>query len=218
MKKRILLLVYSVLLCCTITFAWILDGNPKPITGFMFDYSDDSKMSIASIGVDVAIGFRQGDGYVAARDFVLRPEHMMPNARIPFKIMFDHQSDDEEPTSLPISLSLVGIRVSDPILLDKMYISVTPVTDGLTATNGRSPIYKCFSDAIPVGEGDNVSYRLEIYNNLNKLYIPHNDEQEREDQWDEGNRSVLDCYLEFHSSADASYQDISLDIGIFRVE
>ena len=218
MKKRILLIVYSILLCCTITFAWILDGNPKPIKGFMFNYAEDSRMSIASIGADVAIGFRQGDGYVAAKDFVLQPSHMMPNARIPFKIMFDYQATDEAKTALPVSISLVGIRVSDPILLDKIYVSITPVTEKLTATNGRSPIYKCLSDAIPVGDGDNISYRLELYNNLNKLYIPHNDEQVREDPWDEGNRAVLDCDFEFHSSADASCQDISLDIGIFRVE
>lgn len=217
MKRRMLLALYGILLCCTVTFAWIFDGSTK-VKDLMLNYVGENKMSIASIGVDVDVGFRDGDGYVAAKDFVLKPAHMMPNARIPFKIMFDYQATDEARSSLPVTLTLVGIRVSDPTLLDKIYISVTPVNNNLTATNGRNTIYKCFSDAVPVGEGDNVSYRMDIYNSVNKLYIPHNDAEEREDPWDDGNRSVLNCYLEFDSSADASYQDISLDIGIFRVE
>ncbi len=210
MKKRILRILYCLLLCCTVTTAWILSGESVRTPYIMLDYTGDNKMFISSVGVDAEVLFVEGEQYVPAKEFKLDPAKLVPGATIPFKITLDYQSQDEELSAISVRLSIVGITVSDPRLLSMMYIGVTPKNDGLTSTNGREMLYKCFDKAELVGEDGEFTYRLDIYDSANKLIIPHNDEGDAP--------SELDCYLYFHSDADASYQDISMNISYFHLE
>lgn len=210
MKKRIFRIFYCLLLCCTVTTAWILSGDSIRTPHIILDYTGDNKMVISSVGVDAEVLFVDGDTYVPAKDFKLDPSKLVPGATIPFKITLDYQSSDEELSATAVRLSIVGITVSDPRLLSKMYISITPKNEGLTSTNGREVLYKCFDKAVPIGDEDQLTYRLDIYDSTNKLIIPHNNRGAAP--------SELDCYLYFHSSADASYQDISMNISYFHLE
>lgn len=176
----------------------------------MLDYTGDNKMVISSVGVDAEVLILDGEQYIPAKDFRLDPSRLVPGATIPFKITLDYQSPHEDESAIAIKLSIVGITVSDPRILDMMYIGITPKNDGLTSTNGREMIYKCFDNAELVGDDDMITYRLNIYDSTNNLIIPHNDEGKAP--------SELECYLYFDSKADASYQDISMNISYFQLE
>ena len=205
MKKRLLLIINCLLLCCTVSFAWILSGNPELVTELRFDYTGSSHLVISSVNVDVEV-FLLVDNQEVPMDesFELHSDMLIPNALIPFRIKFHYQSQNQ--SSLSVNLSLVGITVSDPALLNKVSISVTPITDGLVAPNGPHTIYTSLGNAVPSSDG--ASYTLNIYDNNNRLYIPHK----------EDGPSVLDCYLLMSKDADASFQDMWLSIQAFRVE
>ena len=210
MKKRILWIVYSLLLCCTVTFAWILSGKPLAVPYVMLDYAEENQMFISSVGVNAKAYFRQGDQEVPAEDFYLDPSKLVPGTIIPFTITLDYQAQDEARSAISVKLSMIGITVSDPKLLDKMYVSVTPKNERLTSTNGRQTLYICLNEAEPMGEAGEETYRLNIYDSSNQLIIPHNDAGSAP--------SELDCYLYFDRSADSSFQNLSLDIRYFRLE
>ncbi len=210
MKKHVLLLIYTVILCITVTFAWILSGEAHRVPYISMDYTGDNKLVISSTGVKAEVLFRDGDDYVPAKEFVLDSKMLTPNTIIPFKIRLDYQSVDGSRSGIAVKLSLSGIRVSDPRLLEMMDISVTPKNEGLTSENGRGMIYMSLNNASPVGEGENITYRLNIYDSDNKLIIPHNDAGDPP--------SELECYLYFSSEADASYQGMTMDISYFRLE
>ncbi len=211
MKKRIFLLVYALALCVTMTFAWILTGEPHRVPYIFMDYTGNNKLVISSTGVKADVLFRDGEGYVPAKEFVLDSKTLVPNTIVPFKITLDYQSKEADKAGIAVKLSLSGIRVSDPRLLEVMYISVTPKNESLTSENGRGMIYKSFAHADPIGEGENITYRLSIYDSDNKLIIPHNDAGDTP--------SELECYLYFDKeNADASYQGLTMDISYFRLE
>ena len=208
MKKRLLLILYCLLLCCTATFAWILNGDPEYVRNIVIDYTDDNKMCISSVNVKANAYFIMESGEVPAEQFELDASELIPDTMIPFRITLDYQAQDPEKSALPVKLTLVGITVSDPRLLNMMYISVTPKNEGLSSTNGRGSVYKCFSEAKLMGDG--VTYSLDIYDSENRLFIPHNEEN--------GPASELDCYLYFDRKADATYQGMSINITSFRLE
>ena len=164
-------------------------------------------MVISSVNVDTTVVLlKDGEEIPLNQGFELDPGTLIPDAMVPFRIKFNYQSTDGEHTSIAICLSLVGITASDARLLENVSISVTPVTDGLSAPNGPHTIYKSLGDAIPSADGS--SYTLSIYDNANRLYIPHKEDGE----------SVLDCYLIMNKEADASFQSMWLDIRSFRLE
>lgn len=218
MKRHIFTLICCVVLCFTVTFAWILSGEPIKIDSLMFDYYGDNMLSISSIGVSVEIWFLQGDEYVAPQDFDFNSVVLTPHTKIPFKIYFDYQATGDDAREVPIRLSLVGIKVSDPLLLDALFIGVAP-DEALNQANGQGGIYKCFNQAVASGEGDSATYRLDIYGSSNKLFVPHNDKMDLVNPWDEGTRSSLECYFYLDPQvATEAFQDMTFKIGFFRVE
>ncbi|MBE6605020.1 MAG: hypothetical protein E7639_04885 [Ruminococcaceae bacterium] len=210
MKRHVMLIAYTLVLCITVTFAWILSGEPHAVPFIEMNYTGSNKLVISSTGVRAEVLFREGQDYVPAKEFTLDSTELVPNTIIPFKITLDHQSLEDDRSAIAVKLSLSGIRVSDPRLLSMMYISVTPKNEDLTSEEGRGTIYKSFSDAEPVGEGESITYRLNIYDSDNKLLIPHNDADDAP--------SELECYLYFDRNADATYQGLTMDISYFRLE
>lgn len=207
MKKRLLLIFNCLLLCCTVSLAWILSGNPEIVDALQFDFTDSDKLVISSVNVDTTVVLLiDGQEVPLDEDFQLDPGMLVPDKMIPFRIKFNYQSADEEKTSLAIRLSLVGITASSEEFLQTVSISVTPVTDGLSAPNGPLTIYKSFGEATISGDGE--TYTLDIYGNENRLYIPHKEDGE----------SVLDCYLMMSKDAGAEFQNMWLDIRAFRLE
>ena len=205
MKKRVLLIINCFLLCCTVSFAWILGGNPEIVKNLYFDFTGEHQMVISSVDVDTTVVLLQGEDEIPVDEGIeLASDTFVPDSMVPFRIKFDYQSDDRK--SLAIRLSLVGITVSDPLLLSKVYISVTPVNDGLMAPNGPRTIYMSLANAVLSSDGN--SYTLEIYDEKNRLIIPHIEDGE----------SVLDCYLLLDKEVGCEYQNMWLDIGAFRIE
>ena len=207
MKKHLLLFINCLLLCCTVSLAWIISGNPEAVNNLLFNYTEQNKMVISSVKVETTVVLlKDGEEIPLNQGFELEPGTLIPDSMIPFRIKFNYQSTDEEHSSIAICLSLVGLTASDARLLDNVSISVTPVTDGLNAPNGPHTIYKSLGEAILSSDGS--SYTLSIYDNANRLYIPHKEDGE----------SVLDCYLIMNENADASFQNMWLDIRAFRLE
>lgn len=123
-KKKILLAAYVLLLCITVSFAWILNPEKNVSDSFFIQYGSDSgnRLVVAPRDVEMTVYAQQeerwqkvgssSDKEESQERFRVDSQSVIPNSSVPFRIRIKNQSN----SVIRIRVELVGI-VCDQILV-----------------------------------------------------------------------------------------------------
>lgn len=235
MKKRILIIVYVLLLCGTVTFAWLSNAQENinetidvdfrdgkaVITGFAFDAYLERKLDDGEVNANDV----DNDGYVSVEadredgePFAFDSNKTLPGERIPFRIRAKNLGDAEKKTKLFLDMQIDGYDpdAEDVNVLDVLYVEIV-LGDGF-AESGTKHAFKKLSDAVYRGNG---IFSLEIYGEGEEIAVPTVETVNTRlgKLGKETNGYVaLNCSFYYDQSATAAYQGKGISALSFRLE
>ncbi len=201
--KSIFIIAYTLLLCVTVSFAWILAIKPNIVENVKVNYDDDHKLIIAPLDIEGAIYVvnERGEEVELTEDFHIDSKDVLPNSIIDFKIRLRNNTD----SWAKIDVSLVGIVASRETLLNVVYFSATPST-GWGETVPQSE-YKQLGDAKKSQTGE--TYSLTV---LDEISLRSTDKKDKQDYLE------FSCYFFFDPETMTNeHQNSNLTIGAFRI-
>ena len=220
MKKRILIILYVLLLCGTVTFAWLSNAQNSINKTVDVDYSQ-GKAVITDFAFDAYLEEKVGDNYVAVEKdsaFAFDSNDTVPGARLPFRIRVKNLGTVEKKTKLVLDMQIDGYDpdAEDVNVLDVLYVEIV-LGDGF-AESGTKHAFKKLSDAVYRGNG---IFSLEIYGEGEEISVPTVETVNTRlgKLGKETNGYVaLNCSFYYDQSATAAYQGKGISALSFRLE
>lgn len=201
--KSIFILAYTILLCVTVSFAWILAVKPNIIRELKIDYKDGGKLIIAPSDIEGAVYVTNelGEEVELTDEFKIEPKDVLPNSVVSFKIRLKNNTDNYT----KVDVSLVGLKPSDENLLSVVYFAAMPSTGW--GDSAPTSVYKQLGDANKSSTGE--TYNLTI---LSEISLPTTDKKNDNDYLE------LSCYFFFDPDTMTNeHQNANLKIGAFRI-
>jgi len=202
LTKRIFALVYAILLCVTVSFAWILTEEENVVKDVTVGYGD-GKLVVASkdISGKLIITDDAGNETELNEDYFFSSTEILPNSVIAFSLRIKNNSYEE----MVVDISIVGISPEDAKILDVVYFSATPSSGWKNET--PPAVYVKLGDA-QYNTVDST-YTLSV----SKSVLLRPTEPLNEDDYME-----YACYLYFDGETMTNvHQDIDLSIGAIRI-
>lgn len=202
MSKRIIALIYAILLCVTVSFAWILSEKENIVKDVTIGYND-GKLVIAPTDIQgkVIISDSFGNETELTDDFEFNPTDIIPNSIIAFSLRLRNNSYME----IPVNITFVGITAENASILDVVYFSATPSTGW--KENTPPSTYINLGDAV-YNEVDGT-YTLTVLTTV----VLRPTEVLNEDDY-----MGYECYFYFDGEAMTNaHQDVNLEIGTIRI-
>lgn len=209
MKKRILIIVYALLLCVTSSFAWLSNFEANQAKHVTVDFQNGNA-TVVDPGYDAYITTEQNGEDVRVGDkFVFDHKKMVPNSVTPFKIKIKNKSETEsKKAKLSLAIKISPEEASKVNILDVLYVDIV-VGQGFDGANTYH-VFKKLSEATLIGSKNSGEYILDIYGNGEEIVIPPTSE--------ENEYVSLNCYIYYDKNATAEYQDKTIQTLSFRLE
>lgn len=220
-KKKILIAAYSVLLCVTISFAWILNPERNVSDSFFIEYGGDSENSlvISPKDIEMLVYAQRSEqwrlvGSSADKNegenlFRVESQKVIPNSSVPFRIRLKNKSEK----TVKLRITLTGI-VCDKTLLegDIIYASaIGSMEYSKYNVNTPASVYLCLNKDGEIvstdDEKNTVMYNLVLYETVEIPVTENNDYVE------------LDCYFYFDKDRMTNVcQNKTFYVSSFRAE
>ena len=213
MKKRILIVVYVLLLCVTASFAWLSNIQETETKSVNVDF-ENAMITDFSLDAKLIID----DSYVESREsgIKLNETSTLPGSRIPFTIDITRDEITEKKTKLFLDLELdeADAEILKFIYVEVVYTEVTQIPGTNNYSTKSRHVYKNLSESETGGYyGD---YSVEIFGEGSEIIIPI----ERDENGDgiKEMEVTLSCSFYYSSQATATHQDMGIDAMVFRME
>ena len=217
MKKRILIVIYALLLCVTASFAWLSNFNKTEVKDLHVDFRHGA-LTVTDPGFQAFIETRNSDGnFEKIPDgpdgeqlpFTFDHKDMVPDTITPFKIKIKNNSSKEErKAKLGVAMRIDPEAAKIANILEVMYIDVI-AGNGFSDTDNYH-VYIRLDEASVVGSGENGEYFLWIYGDGSEIIIPPSTADKE--------YVTLDCSFYYDQNATAKYQAQSIFALSFRLE
>lgn len=216
MKKRILIIIYALLLCVTASFAWLSNFEIKPVNNVLIDFRgkpEGGLATVASFDFDTVleIADENGDYVSLAKDvpYTFDKKNMIPDSMTSFRIKLKNNSDTESRTTkLILGISIDPEEAKNVNILDVLYLDVVASSGFMNLENYH--IYVRLNEAKEIGAAGSGEYTLTLYGEGNELVIPASNGEDR--------YATIDCKLYFDQEATAEYQNKTIEAMVFRFE
>lgn len=206
MKKRILIIVYVLLLCVTVSFAWL--SNVQENINKTVDVNfENGKAMITDFSFDAYLEKRNTDGTYSKVEgaFEFDQRTMVPGVRVPFRIRIKNISDVEKKAKLVLDMQIDGFDADGVNILDVLYIDMVP-GEGFEDDKTRNIFIK-LSEAETVGDASDGRFSLDLYGEGGELTIPASK-----------NYVTLECSFYYDQNATAEYQNKAISALSFKLE
>lgn len=213
MKKRILIIVYALLLCVTASFAWLSNIDSYRVKSLYAEF-DNGSLTVLNFDFDAKLSVPTVDASGVESWVDVDPEtdgahifdktKMVPDSISPFKIRIANKAG--EAIEARFSLALRIPKESVP-LLDVIYID-SIAGDGFDKTTTYHKFIKLSEAELVLESEEYNEYVLRIYTYGDEILIPYKS----------GNFVTLDCSFYFDQNATAEYQTMTIDSIVFRLE
>ena len=215
MKKRILIIVYALLLCVTASFAWLSNTQLNEAGEIAVKFSkdkDDYKVLITDFSFE---GYLEKKGVNDVYEkvegsFTFDTQTTVPGVRIPFRIRVKNVAEVSKNAKLVLDMYVENYDADSPNILDMLYIDVV-LGDGF-AESGSRHVYKKLSEASVIGEDGSGTFSLDIYGDNDKITIPSYNKVSVADGF-----VALNCSLYYDQNATVEYQETGVAFA-FRLE
>ena len=222
MKKRILIIVYVLLLCVTTTFAWLSNSQEQRARTLSVDL-EDGKAVITDLSFDAVLEKQNAEGNYEAVEgaYSFDKKTMVPGARTPFRIKITNLGTTTKDTKLVLDMHIDDFDPTDEInILDMLYIDIV-LGEGFGASDVRH-VFKKLSEATVIGDTDSGSFSLVLYGEGEEITVPAPVDKNRNGVISEEERLAsavaINCSFYYDQNATAEYQDMSISALSFRLE
>lgn len=198
-----MMLVYALILCVTVSFAWILAIEPNVVKDVLIDYDEAGKLVIAppNIEGEIYITDKDGNDVLLDENFEVSPNEVLPNSVIPFKLRLKNNTD----APAKVDISIVGVSTNRESILEVVFFSSTP-TSGW-GSNVPPSRYIQLGDATKNEQNNTYSLML-----MSDLSLRSTDKENEKDYLE------FSCYFYFDGETMVNeHQNANLTIGAFRV-
>lgn len=215
MKKRILIIVYALLLCVTASFAWLSNFQATKVKGVKVEYTNGD-LTVLDLAFDAELRVPEINGYNSdgspiqtwkpvdsATKHIFDSTKVVPGSITAFRLAIKNKSDEAKDARLSLVFTIAS---EDVDLLDYLYIDTIAGT-GFSTSNSYHKFIK-LSDAEQVSSKDGVDeYIVRIYSYSDEITIPKSN-----------NFVELDCSFYFDQEATAELQAKTIKTMAFRLE
>ena len=221
LKKKILFAAYSVLLCLTVSFAWILNPERNVSDSFFIEYGGDSTNSLVVSPKDIemlvyAQKLEQWKLVGSSTDkkdgeelFKVDAQKVIPNSSVPFRIRLKNKSEK----TVKVRITLTGI-VCDQTLVDQEIIYTSALGSmeySKYDVTVPENVYLCLNtngELVSTDDEKNTAmYNLVLYEEVEIPVTENNDYVE------------LDCYFYFDKDRMTNVcQNKTFYVSSFRAE
>ena len=212
MKKRILIVIYALLLCVTASFAWLSNFQANYVNEIRVDFSNGA-LSVINLDFNAYIETRTESGSFEripdGEIFSFDHKSFVPDSITPFRIKIKNKSTTEfRKAKIGVAIRLKQSEVGNVNLLDMLYLDVV-AGDGFDETNNYHVFVK-LNTADLVSTEEEGEYLLYIYGDGDEIMIPPTTPTKE--------YVTLDCSLYFDQNATAEYQNEVITAMTFRLE
>jgi hypothetical protein len=212
MKKRILIVIYALLLCVTASFAWLSNFQANHVNEINVDFSNGA-LNIVNLDFNAYIETRTESGSFEripdGEMFSFDHKRMVPDSITPFRIKIKNNSTTESrKAKLAVAIRLKQSEVGNVNLLDMLYLDVV-AGDGFSETNNYHVFVK-LNTADLISTEEEGEYLLYVYGDGDEIIIPPTSSAKE--------YVTLDCSLYFDQNATAEYQNEVITAMTFRLE
>ena len=207
MKKRIMIVVYALLLCVTASFAWLSNFQANEVSNVSVDFSDGA-LTVIDPGFDAYIEVKNANGAFepVVQDFVFDKKQMVPDTITPFNVKIKNKSTESaRKAKLGVAIRVNPAQLDEVNLLDVIYIDAV-MGDGFGDVK-KQHVYIKLSEAQRVGADDSGEYFLWIYGDGNEIEIPAT-----------GKYVTITCSFYYDQNATAAHQNKTIEAMAFRLE
>jgi len=205
-KSMIILIVYLIVAFVGVTFAWIDESAVPTGQSVILQFGRDSvkERTLGIVAINVSFELQVLDEatneYVTTNDLTecISKTGIVPNQPVYLKILLGNPTDETQ----YIDFQLAKMSCAKPEIFDYLYFSVNSVTNYPEGASTPVGIYTCFSEDLKQSGNFYSSYIA------TDVSVPPTSEDIPVE---------LYCYILFSRLIDSSYEDLQLDIGIFRV-
>lgn len=221
MKKRILIIMYVLLLCVTVSFAWLSNIQETSTESVSVDFNN-AMITDLEFNANLEIDPSYCDAEHSGEGIRLSEKVMIPNARIPFKINIDRAENEKKAKlflDLAIDCSEDETVEGIPMILDKIYVDIVFTERSIQYPNGRTRhVLKKLSE-FSEKDGFYGDFSVELFG-VGEEIIVGSIADENNDKQINDTESVLtlSCSLFYDNSATAEYQEMGIDAMLFRLE
>ena len=224
MKKRILIIIYALLLCVTVSFAWLSNFQVTKVNELAVDYRKGG-LTVANLGFEGHIEIPDGNGgYKPLYEkkpsenateteteilSIVDKVQMVPDSITPFRIKIKNLSTTEyRKAKLGIAISLDPEELRQANVLEVLYLDIISIDGFSEGTTYHS--YIRLDEAYPVGAEGSGEYFYYIYGEGEELMIPPTSAKQE--------YVTFDCSFYYDKEATAEYQNKSIKALSFRLE
>ncbi len=212
LKERIMLLICSILLSITVSFAWIMSKDPILTKTIDIDYDQKGNLTIADKNIEISIWMQSDNGYVEISNSSKKDDsnalflvdNVVPHHNVPFKIRLKNKSHAVVTVNLSIAKFICDAHLIENEHEPKIYLSTMSGTSYKNYTTVKIPDDRyrplTLSDVNVLGENE---YSITLYE---AIQVPPTQNEYVE----------LDCYFYFDKSMDNSYQGLDFRVVTFR--
>lgn len=207
LKKRILLVLYSITLFITASFAWILQKDTVKVKTITYD----NTLTITQKNVDMSIWLLKSNGKYeeisnsakqTSEGKPFKVENVIPNESVSFKIRLHNKAEN----TISVSLSISKLLCDEKLILGEMvYISTSASSDYAnypTVVKPENRYTQISADMVnKIKDGE---YSLVLYNNMQ---IPPTGTT---------NYVEIECYFYFDKRMDNNYQGLNFQAVTFQ--
>lgn len=217
MKKRILIIVYVLLLCVTVSFAWLSNVQENIIKTVDVNF-ENGKAMITDFSFDAYLEKRNDDGTYSkvGEDFEFDQRTMVPGVRVPFRIRIKNISDVEKKAKLVLDMQIDGFDADGVNILDVLYIDMVP-GEGFADTDKTRNIFIKLSEAETVGDASDGRFSLDLYGEGGELTILIPSDVDKINP-DADGYVTLECSFYYDQNATAEYQNKAISALSFKLE
>ena len=219
MKKRILIIMYVLLLCVTVSFAWLSNVQENINNSVDVDFGVKNPLNNATI-VDTSFLAHleskdaNGEYKKVEGPYSFDSKAMVPGARIPFKLKIKNMGDAEKKVTLSLDMRIDDFDPNEPNILDMLYIDIV-LAEGFDGSDVRH-IFKKLSDFGEEGYSGNGDFSLNLYGYGEELSIALPEVVNSRGGTD--GYVTLNCSFYYDQNATAEYQDNAISGLSFRLE
>ena len=205
MKKRIFIIVLSLLLCASATFAWLSNFETTSVKNINVGF--DNPVSVSKLDFDAEMWVETTPGQFTCLEddapFTFPKERMIPDSVTRFKIKIKNNTAEDSKAKLALSIALDPEQAKTVNLLDVLYLDIM-AGEGFNGADDHH-IFVNLRESREVGASGSGNYLYYAYGEGNELTIPKSAEV------------TLDCYFYYSQEATAKYQDKDIALS-FRIE
>lgn len=218
MKKRILIIVYALLLCVTASFAWISNFDQSRVESVMFNYNNgaltvwnnnfEGKLMVPVVEGTNADGTPKEIWKDVDKNkiYTFDSTKFVPDSVTPFRLGIKNISGEDQQARLSLVFKM---DTEDVELLNYIYINIIGVESGNFAKEDSYHRFVKLSEAEQISNnGEEAEFVLRLYSYSNPVAVPKVNNRFFE----------FDCFFYFDPEAPTEMQHKSISAMAFRLE